>query len=93
MVKHTISNNQCYVLVMCWEGFWSEDSLEKIVFDNLGRKPQQKNPSHRNYGEGCFYEYLRMDNIYKTTDLAKLEFSARPECRLKKEYGVNEAKR
>ena len=44
-------------------------------------------------GRGVFYEYLRMDNIYKTTDLAKLEFSARPEYRLKKEYSVNEAKR
>lgn len=41
MVKHTISNNQCYVLVMCGR-FLSEDSLEKIVFDNLGRKPQKK---------------------------------------------------
>ena len=34
-----------------------------------------------------------MDNIYRTTDLAKLEFSARPEYRLKKEYGVNGAKK
>jgi hypothetical protein len=34
-----------------------------------------------------------MDSVYKTTDLAKLDFSARPEYRLKKEYGVNEAKR
>ncbi len=45
MVKHTISNNQCYVLVMCGR-FLSEDSLEKIVFDNLGKKLQQKTPSH-----------------------------------------------
>ena len=33
------------------------------------------------------------NQLHKTTDLAKLEFSARPEYRLKKEYGVNEAKR
>lgn len=52
MVKYTITNNRCYVLVMCWEGFLSEDSLEKIVFDNLGRKPQQKTLFQINYGEG-----------------------------------------
>ena len=68
MVKHNTTNNRCYVLVSKM-GFWSEESLEKIVFDNLGIKPQQETSSHRNYGEGLFGEWLSAGRIYDPKSL------------------------
>lgn len=56
-----------------------DNRFRKNLWQNLARKPQKKTPSHRNYGEGGFYEYLRVGSIYKTTNLAKLENYARPE--------------
>ena len=52
MVKHTITNNQCYVLVSI-EGFLSRrQSSRKNLLQNIGGKQQQETTSHQNYGEG-----------------------------------------